>query len=676
MYGSSGSSMHYPHPAAMHQQHGLQQPGHPQSSLQSGRPPLPQAALPPAGYHIGQSYHQPSSGAYPPQSPPPGAPPRTVSGPSPPGHQYYPYPPPMQNYAHSSGLGAHLSQGHPGAVSISSGSYGASPMQHPQSSINSHSQMPRPPHSQSMGQPMLTTHHSLLPPFPTQAAGVADMRVAEVRLEIACENLRDRDFVSKSDPCAVVFLEEKRVGAPGGYPGGLPGGSSSSQHHIYMSVEHAAAASPLEVTHWREIGRTESIKDNLNPHFSVHVTVPYRFEELQNIRIGIWDIDSGSTKLDKHDFLGDIRTTLGDLVASGVTSKDLSYPNVRDQKKLLGGRRNLGKITVIVHENRDGDKLLVKGRFSGKKLAKRDLFSSDPYLIFTQLGVRGDSSRSHVYKTEVVRRNRNPVWRPVKFKVDLPKGGSHSHIKLELLCNDKDIMSCDDEIGIAKCTLAELESAEKLPLMYTKRKGRRGYTNSGHIIVQDIKAVRMPSLIEYLQGGLKLHFNVAVDLTASNGDPRDPNSLHYLDQNFGANQYVRALSAIGNILQSYAPNDNMFAAYGFGAELPGQTNVASSCFPLNLSSDPRCPGVNGIINAYTRVLRTVRLSGPTNFSPLIETVSRTAAARRNDKGEQNVSYLLQLIGAIRFVSISLLTTLYVFFCTVRRSVNLHRRCCD
>eukprot|EP00171_Calliarthron_tuberculosum_P019738 IDg19738t1 len=204
----------------------------------------------------------------------------------------------------------------------------------------------------------------------------------------------------------------------GGYPA-QPGGPSQS-HHSYMGVEHAAAASPYEVTHWREVGRTESIKDNLNPHFSVHVVVPYRFEELQNIRIGIWDIDSGSSKLERHDFLGDFRTTLGDLVALGVSAnKELSYPNLRDKKKFLGGQHKLGDITIIVHENRDGGKLLVKGRFSGKKLAKRDLFSSDPYIIFTQLGVRGESSRSQVYKTEVVPRNRNPVWRPVKFKVDL-----------------------------------------------------------------------------------------------------------------------------------------------------------------------------------------------------------------------------------------------------------------
>ena len=473
---------------------------------------------------------------------------------------------------------------------------------------------------------------------------MANVQATEVKLEISAKNLRDRDVISKSDPCAVVFLEEKRYGAPGGYPG-MPTPGPPAQQHVYMHMDHASASSPNEVTHWREIGRTESIKDNLNPHFSVHVTVPYRFEELQNIRIGIWDIDTRSKELHTHDFLGDIRTTLGDLVASGVTEKDLTYPKPKDQKTLLGGKRNLGKITIIVHENREGGKLLVKGRFSGKKLAKRDLFSSDPYLIFTQLGVAGSASRSQVHKTEVVTRNRNPMWKPVKFKVDLPKGGSYNHIKLEILCNDKDQLSCDDEIGIAHCTLEELLNADKLPLIFSKKKGRRGYKDSGNIICKDVSAVRMPSLIEYLQGGLKLHFSVAIDLTASNGDPRDPNSLHYQTPGF-ANQYVRALTIIGSILQHYAPTDNMFSAYGFGAELPGQTGVASSCFPLSLGHDPRCPGIDGIIAAYQHVLQNVRLSGPTNFAPLIEEAIRNAADRPNDASVQNYDVLLILTDGV------------------------------
>jgi len=491
---------------------------------------------------------------------------------------------------------------------------------------------------------------------PAGVAGVANIQASEVRLEISCKNLRDRDIISKSDPCAVIFLEEKRYGAPGGYPG-MPGsmnnmGPPQAQQFQYLQFDHPSAASPNEVSHWREIGRTESMRDNLNPHFSQHVTVPYRFEELQNVRIGIWDIDTRSKDLHTHDFLGDIRTTLGDLVASGVTEKNLTYPKAKDNKTFTGGKRSLGSITVIVHENRDGGKLLIKGRFSGKKLAKRDLFSSDPYIIFTQLGVRGATSRSQVYTTEVIRRNRNPVWRPVKFKLDLPKGSTYSHIKLELLCNDSDKMKRDDEIGTAHCTLEELLKVDKLQLKYQKnhKAGRMGgmggkARDAGYIICQDVTVSRMPSLSEYLTGGLKLHFSVAIDLTASNGDPRDPASLHYQQSGYD-NQYVRALKSIGDILAHYAPSDGMFAAYGFGAELPGQTGIASSCFPLSLTQDAKCFGINGVVDAYQRVLHNVRLSGPTNFSPLIEEATRNSAARTNNAQTQNYDVLLILTDGV------------------------------
>jgi hypothetical protein len=36
------------------------------------------------------------------------------------------------------------------------------------------------------------------------------------------------------------------------------------------------------------------------------------------------------------------------------------------------------------------------------------------------------------------------------------------------------------------------------------------------------------TFLDYIRGGLKLHFVVAVDFTMSNGDPNVPTSLHYL----------------------------------------------------------------------------------------------------------------------------------------------------
>ena len=38
--------------------------------------------------------------------------------------------------------------------------------------------------------------------------------------------------------------------------------------------------------------------------------------------------------------------------------------------------------------------------------------------------------------------------------------------------------------------------------------------------------------MDYIKGGLRLNLVVAVDMTASNGDPSHPHSLHYINQRY------------------------------------------------------------------------------------------------------------------------------------------------
>lgn len=74
----------------------------------------------------------------------------------------------------------------------------------------------------------------------------------------------------------------------------------------------------------------------------------------------------------------------------------------------------------------------------------------------------------------------------------------------------------------------------------------------------------------------QMHFTVAVDFTASNGDPRDPKSLHYMDPS-QPNAYMMAIQAVGEVIQDY-DYDKMFPALGFGARLPPDGNVSHEFF--------------------------------------------------------------------------------------------------
>lgn len=43
---------------------------------------------------------------------------------------------------------------------------------------------------------------------------------------------------------------------------------------------------------------------------------------------------------------------------------------------------------------------------------------------------------------------------------------------------------------------------------------------------------------------------IAIDFTGSNGDPRSPSSLHYINPQ-GFNEYLAAIWAVGNVIQDY-----------------------------------------------------------------------------------------------------------------------------
>ena len=62
--------------------------------------------------------------------------------------------------------------------------------------------------------------------------------------------------------------------------------------------------------------------------------------------------------------------------------------------------------------------------------------------------------------------------------------------------------------------------------------------------------MRTYSFLDYIMGGCQINFTVGIDFTGSNGDPRDPASLHHIDP-LKPNEYTTALVAVGEICQDY-----------------------------------------------------------------------------------------------------------------------------
>ena len=61
----------------------------------------------------------------------------------------------------------------------------------------------------------------------------------------------------------------------------------------------------------------------------------------------------------------------------------------------------------------------------------------------------------------------------------------------------------------------------------------------GTINFTSIKFDKRYSFLDYVFGGCEISLSIAIDFTLSNGDPSDPESLHYFDPK--KNEYLQAI---------------------------------------------------------------------------------------------------------------------------------------
>ncbi|XP_034019025.1 copine-8 [Thalassophryne amazonica] len=428
----------------------------------------------------------------------------------------------------------------------------------------------------------------------------ASIPATKVEITVSCRNLLDRDTFSKSDPICVLYTQ----------------GIGNKE--------------------WREFGRTEVIDNTLNPDFVRKFILDYFFEERQNLRFDLYDVDSKSTNLSKHDFLGQAYCTLGEVVGS-LGSR---------MEKPLGGILGKKCGTIIVKaEELSNCRESVMMQFCGNKLDKKDFFGkSDPFLVFYRSNEDGTFTICH--KTEVVKYTLNPVWEAFKIPVRALCNGDYDRaIKVDVYDWDRD--GGHDFIGEFSTTYRELARGRNQFNVYEvinpkKKVKKKNYVNSGTVTLLSFLVDTEVTFLDYIKGGTQINFTVAIDFTASNGNPAQPTSLHYMSP-YQLNAYAIALKAVGEIIQDY-DSDKMFPALGFGAKLPPDWRVSHE-FALNGNpQNPYCAGIDGVMEAYYQSLKSVRLYGPTNFSPVINHVARYAASVKD--GSQYFVLLIITDGVI------------------------------
>lgn len=113
-----------------------------------------------------------------------------------------------------------------------------------------------------------------------------------------------------------------------------------------------------------------------------------------------------------------------------------------------------------------------------------------------------------------------------------------------------------------------------------------------------------------------------IDFTGSNGDPKYPTSLHYMNPQ-QPNEYQQAITSVCDILLNY-DWDKTVPVYGFGAKVRFagfDTNTECHFFPCSGDwNNCAGKGVNGVFQLYNHALMNLSLWGPTNFSPMIREV--------------------------------------------------------
>ncbi|KAL6034019.1 hypothetical protein STEG23_008776 [Scotinomys teguina] len=331
-----------------------------------------------------------------------------------------------------------------------------------------------------------------------------------------------------------------------------------------------------------------------------------------------YNVDS-KANISKPDFLGQAFLALGEVIGGQGSRVERPLTGVPGKK--------CGTI-LLTAEELSNCRDIATMQLCANKLDKKDFFGkSDPFLVFYRSNEDGTFTICH--KTEVVKNTLNPVWQPFSIPVRALCNGDYDRtVKIDVYDWDRD--GSHDFIGEFTTSYRELSKAQNQFTVYEvlnprKKCKKKKYTNSGTVTLLSFSVDSEFTFVDYIKGGTQLNFTVAIDFTASNGNPLQPTSLHYMSP-YQLSAYAMALKAVGEIIQDY-DSDKLFPAYGFGAKLPPEGRISHQ-FPLNNNDeDPNCAGIEGVLESYFQSLRTVQLYGPTYFAPVINQVARKSVKK-------------------------------------------------
>uniref|UniRef100_A0A0K0DIR4 VWFA domain-containing protein n=1 Tax=Angiostrongylus cantonensis TaxID=6313 RepID=A0A0K0DIR4_ANGCA len=394
-----------------------------------------------------------------------------------------------------------------------------------------------------------------------------------------------------------------------------------------------------------EISQTETVYDQTNITFKYRCPIQYRFDKSDRLKISVFYVKHNTDPLIHR--IGDVFTDLSSIIAKGgEVSLPLSPSAAIDLQIMFP----------------DFYSHYVKLRFSGNCLQVRE---NVPLAAYMALVLKTEGRAILLYKSEVVK-DKNPRWK--EFAVPLYIIQFYHQGVLQIHCYNQIANNVDSLIGRISHWCINLSGNFYNIVFYTLLISRLlqyfyGTTGKRHrtikflygkismifqcsatlflsiaiffqlmnfegkrihekmsISLESLELIHGESFFSAIKDGIHLHLTTAVDLTASNGNPNQPDSLHYIHPHTQS-PYMNAMAKLTPLFLSYMAHTRV-GALGFGARTGPQFEL-SQCFALSGShSDPQVNGLSGLLDAYRHARLTVQPFAPTDFSEVIYHVSK------------------------------------------------------
>jgi len=256
----------------------------------------------------------------------------------------------------------------------------------------------------------------------------------------------------------------------------LVGGSLSDPRCIlYMKDEPTGK--------WFEVGRTERIKDTLDPEWTTRIDVDYFENEDDECRFEIYDWNKDYVDLKKHDFLGQWSGPLSTLIKGGdffnveqsMSNRDSTGPN-----KKVPSRIKIGAMPA------SGRKVFFQFQFEGVNIDKASKSGKTDAYLEMAVSTENQDEFVTIHRTEVIKKTTDPQWEKFQLTINQLKSDV-SDRSLRLTVNHWSKKG-PKEIGQCITTFAQLkemkesgEDVEFVLINEEKKNGKKAdtYENSG-----------------------------------------------------------------------------------------------------------------------------------------------------------------------------------------------------